>query len=64
MVDEVSVEICHFFTRQRLKLLNGANDDNLLPVVATPDGDWGAPKTSAGDGPISCIPKPIVKAAA
>ena len=48
--------------RELLELLHGRNGDDLLAVVAHPQGDRGAPVAVARDGPIARVLEPVGKA--
>jgi hypothetical protein len=44
-----------------VQLLDGANSDDLLHVVADPEGDRRAPESVPTDGPVLGVSQPVVE---
>eukprot|EP00760_Papus_ankaliazontas_P021320 PhM_4_TR18673/c0_g1_i1/m.71141 len=63
MVDVVHVEVSDArLAREALELLDAANTDDLLPILAVPDRERRAPVAAARDSPVLGILKPVVEA--
>mmetsp|Transcript_6291 Transcript_6291/g.12437 ORF Transcript_6291/g.12437 Transcript_6291/m.12437 type:complete len:589 (+) Transcript_6291:533-2299(+) len=61
VVDGVLVQVRDRHPRELSELSDAAHAHDLLPVVAPPDGEGGAPEAVAGDGPVACVLEPVVK---
>lgn len=62
MVDVLSVDIGDGLVAGEVaELLDAADDDHLLAVVADPDGDGGTPVSVSGDVPVDGVLQPVVE---
>mmetsp|Transcript_41508 Transcript_41508/g.130922 ORF Transcript_41508/g.130922 Transcript_41508/m.130922 type:complete len:397 (-) Transcript_41508:157-1347(-) len=62
VVDELAVQVAHHHAREPLKLLLGADDDDLLAVVRDPHRDRRPPEAVARDGPVARVLEPVLEA--